>query len=236
MKGWTLAGLLMATPVAAILAAPAAAQNWNANYERTEQGHRIGNPDADIAIVEFASYTCPHCASFERDAEAELRYFYIHEGTASFELRHYLFNIVDVAAVLVTECGPEENFFGNHRAMLLAQPEWRATLHGLSQAQQQRYANPDFGSAMRAIASDLDWYALMEPRGYTRTQLDQCLGDRDRASAIVAEAEANAAEFGINSTPSFVVDGTVLEEVHNWPLLRQALAAIRQGLPVESGE
>ena len=229
MKSWTLAGLLVAAPVAALGAAPAAAQNWNATYEATQQGHRLGNPEADIRLIEFISYTCPHCASFERESEAELRYFYVHEGHASIEVRHIIRNIVDVAAALTTECGPAENFYGNHRAMLSTQDEWLGRARALSPAQLARWDAGDFGSRMRAIASDLDWYELMEPRGYSATQLDACLSDQSRADAIVATANANAREYGVQGTPSFAVNETLLAEVHGWPQLRLALTGMRQG-------
>ena len=233
MKGWTLAGLLTAATFAALSASPAAAQNWNLTYETTGQGHRIGNPEADIQLIEFISYTCPHCAHFERDAEAELRYFYVHEGHASIEVRHVIRNIVDVAAALVTECGPQDNFFANHRAMLVTQDDWLARARSLSQAQLQRWDAGDFGSRMRAIASDLDWYELMEPRGYSQTQLDACLSNQAKADAIVAASAAGAQQYQVPGTPSFVVNDTLLEGAHSWPALQQALAAIRQG-PTEN--
>ncbi|KLE35057.1 DsbA family protein [Aurantiacibacter luteus] len=226
MKTWLSAAL--AAALCGLAAAPAAAQNWNATYERTATGHRIGNPDADIQLIEYVSYTCPHCAHFEAESEAELRYVYVHEGQAGVEVRHLIRNIVDIAAALSAECGPEDAFYENHRMFLNTQDEWMGRGRALSQAQQARWAAGDWGSRMRAIASDLDFYEMMEPRGLSRSQLDACLTDQARAERIVEQSEANAAEFGVQGTPSFVLNGSLLDGVHSWPQLSQVLAATRE--------
>ncbi|MDE1467897.1 DsbA family protein [Aurantiacibacter sp. D1-12] len=229
MKRAALAGLLLAAST--LPAAPAAAQHWNAEVEQTAQGHRVGNPDAPLQLIEFVSYTCPHCAHFERDSEAELRYFYVHEGYAAVEVRHLIRNIADVAAALVTECGPEENFFANHRVMLHEQPNWIARAQALTPGQQARWNSGRVSERMRAIASDLDFYEMMEPRGYSISELDRCLSDEARADALVAASAGNAAEFGVTGTPSFVLNGTLLEGVHSWPQLSQVFMSARESAP-----
>lgn len=223
MIRWAIAGLL----AVAASAAPAAAQNWNAEYEQTAQGHRIGNPEAEIQLIEFVSYTCPHCATFERDSEAELKYFYVHEGMANVEVRHLIRNIVDVTAAMIAECGPDENFFANHRALLVNQPTWLARAQSLTPAQQQRWNAGDVPARLRAVADDLEFYELMEGAGYSRTQLDQCLNDPARADSLVAMSQANSAEYNVPGTPSFVLNGSLLEGVHSWPQLGEVLMSLR---------
>ncbi|GGD47113.1 thioredoxin domain-containing protein [Erythrobacter arachoides] len=220
----------VAMPVA-VWAVPAAAQNWNAQYAQTATGHRVGNPDADIQLIEYVSYTCPHCAQFEQESEAELRYFYVHEGQATVEVRHFIRNIVDIVAAVSAECGGADAFYDNHRMFLNSQDEWMERGRALSAAQQARWGAGDWGSRMRAIASDLDFYEMMEPRGLSRTQLDACLVDQSRAERIVAMSDANAAEFGVQGTPSFVLNGALLDGVHSWQGLREVLVATRETPP-----
>ena len=220
-----LAAALLAATVAA---APAIAQNWNAGIEQTGQGYRLGNPDAPLQLVEFVSYTCPHCATFESEAEAELRYHYVHEGYAAVEVRHMIRNPVDLAAALLTECGDEAKFFDNHRAVLATQDSWMETAQGLNQAQLQRWQSGTIGSRMRAIAADLGFDDLMESRGLSASQVTACLNDEARAQEIAQLSRTNADEFGVPGTPSFVLNGTLLEGVHAWQPLRQALVAARQ--------
>ncbi|MGB3165642.1 MAG: thioredoxin domain-containing protein [Alteraurantiacibacter sp.] len=215
----------LAAPAAAV---PAMAQDWNVEIVQTAQGHRVGNPDAELQIIEFNSYTCPHCAQFERDSEAELKYLYVHEGMASLEVRHLIRNIVDVTAALAAECGDDEDFFGNHRAILNTQDDWLAKARAISPAQQARWNAGGIPQRIRAVASDLDFYELMEPRGYSRSQLDQCLSDQSRAEELAEASNANAAEFGVQGTPSFVLNGTLLDGVHAWLQLRTVLAEARE--------
>ncbi len=235
MKGLVFASLLMAAPLAAFSTAPAAAQNWNLEVEETATGYRVGDPEAPLQLIEFVSYTCSHCADFERDAEAELRYFYVHEGHAALEVRPFIRNPIDVAATLAAQCGDDSKFFGNHSAILHAQDNWLPIAQEISAAQQARWNSGAVSSRMRAIASDLDFYELMERRGYSMSQLDVCLSDETRARAITDASATNIAEFNVPGTPSFALNGTLLDGVHSWPALQQALSAARSA-PVSSAE
>ena len=226
----------LAATAALVAAAPVAAQDWNATFAQTEaQGHRVGNPEAPLQLIEYSSYTCPHCAHFERDSEAQLRYFYVHEGHAAVEVRHLIRNPIDVAAALMAECGPDDGFFANHRTFLSRQDDWLAKAQELAPAQQARWSSGTIPARMRAIATDLDFYEIMEPRGLSRSQLDACLGDQARALEIVERSQANAEAMGIQGTPSFVLNGSLLDGVHNWLALSQVLSAARQ-TPVEGTE
>lgn len=219
MKRWALAGLLLAaTPVAML-----AAQDWNLTYENTERGHRVGNPDAQLHLIEFISYTCPHCAHFEAESDAAMRALYLHEGLATVEVRSFIRNPVDLAATLVVECGAPEDFFANHRTMLFAHDRWMAKARGATEAQMQRWSTGPMSSRMRAIADDLDFHELMEPRGLSRTQIDRCLADDAKALEIVEAHEANNADFDIPGTPSFALNGQLLTGIHSWDGLQQVL-------------
>ncbi|MFB0610924.1 DsbA family protein [Aurantiacibacter poecillastricola] len=211
----------------ALPAAPALAQNWNAEIEQTEKGYMLGDPEAPLQLVEFVSYTCPHCAEFESQAEAELRYHYVHEGYAAVEVRHMIRNPIDLAAAMLTECGDPAKFFDNHRAVLATQDEWIARAQGLSEGQRARWQSGPLNSRLKAIASDLEFDELMEQRGLSPSEITACLNDASRAQAIVDLSESNVAEFQVPGTPSFVLNGALLEGVHTWPSLREVLVAER---------
>ena len=81
-----LAGVLLAAaPLAAL-----AAQDWNLTRVQTEQGHRVGNPEADVKLIAFSSYSCPHCAHFEEDSDAALRMAYIKGYYAAWDLKEMI--------------------------------------------------------------------------------------------------------------------------------------------------
>lgn len=216
---------LLATPLAMV-----AAKNWNAQYSMDAHGHSVGNPDAPVKLISFASYTCSHCASFERQADGPLRLAYIQEGKVELELRHTIRNPIDLAAALITECGEQDKFFGNHRRIMLAQSEWLPKAMEASDAQKQRWTFGPVGPRMRAIAADLDFYKLMETRGYTRSELDRCLSDTAHAEAIATASAASSEQFGVQGTPSFVINGVLLDGVHNWSALQGSIdAALSSG-------
>lgn len=215
---------LAALALGALPLASVSAKNWMATQTATGKGYRSGNPEASARLIEFVSYTCPHCAELEMEADAPLRLQYVQTGKASVEVRHMIRNNIDLTAALLTECGGPARFFGNHHAVLHAQAEWLPKARALTPAQQTRWNSGSFASRMRAIAGDLDFYELMEARGYTRAKLDQCLGDEKRAEAIFTSARANVEEFAVPGTPSFVLNGKLLEGVHSWQSLQVALA------------
>lgn len=228
LRNLAIAGALAALPFAtAAPITPALAQSgnggWNTTYATTEGGHRVGNPEAATRLITFVSYSCPHCATFEKESEAALRAGYIQNGKLSLEVRHVIRNPIDLAAALATECGTGNGFFARHRAMMAAQPGWLATLGKATEAQQQRWTSGTLAARMQAIAADLDFYELMEPRGASRAQLDRCLADEARANAIVEHAAADSERYAIPGTPSFVVNGKLLEGVHRWSGLKPAL-------------
>ncbi len=223
-------GMALAAMLAAIAPVSAVAQtsrsNWIGLVEATDGGFRMGNQAAANRLVVFSSYSCPHCAEFERRSEMELTAGHISPGTLSFELRHLIRNPLDLAAALATECGPPRRFFTRHRAIMRAQDRWLAVTSKATAAQQQRWSSGPVPGRMRAIANDLGFHELLAPHGVSRAALDRCLGDHKRAEAIAATSKAQAERLGITGTPSFVLNGTRLEGVHDWLRLRQVLAQV----------
>src|SRR5690606_21768616 len=100
---------------AAVLAGAAllgmgASGNWVGTVAETDGGHRIGNPEAKVKVAEFVSYTCPHCAAFAREGEPPLQLAYVAPGSVSLEVRHLIRDPVDLAAAMLTNCGPASKF------------------------------------------------------------------------------------------------------------------------------
>lgn len=221
MKKLILAGILLAAAPVGMLAA----QNWNTTFAASVAGHRVGNPEAETQLITFVSYSCPHCANFELEADASLRTQYIHSGKLSLEVRHVIRNVVDLAAAMSTECGKPEQFFQRHRSMMLSHDIWMKVATDASAAQQQRWNNGTLPSRIKAVASDLGFYDRMEQRGLSVTAIDQCLNNEGRALEIIASGEADDALYGIPGTPSFALNGQLLPGIHGWAGLRSAINA-----------
>lgn len=227
-----LAGLIGGTALA-VLATSATAQpgkkrtsyiqsegHWASAVEARDNGHVLGNPEAESKLVEYMSYTCSHCAEFARTGDPAIKLFMVPRGKVSFEIRHMLRDPIDLTATLLTHCGEPEKFLGNHEAIISRQASWMETARKASQAQRTRWSFGTNAARWRAIASDLGFYAIMEDRGYSRTQLDRCLADQAKANALAETSARDAQALAIPGTPSFVLDGKLLDGVHSWDALK----------------
>ena len=227
---WPLSRIAALVLAAAALAGagPAAlaqSRDWNTTFAATETGHRVGNPAAASNVVAFISYTCPHCAAFEKESDVALQVGYIRSGKVSLEVRNLIRNPIDLAAALVADCGPADTYFARHRAILRAQDRWMKVAVAATPAQQQRWSTGAIGARMRAIASDLDFYKLLEPQGLSAAQIDRCLSDEAKARALASQSQAQSERYAIPGTPSFLLNGTLLKGVSTWATLQKALDA-----------
>ena len=203
--------------------AVALAQNWGATIVESDNGHRIGNPKAKTKLVEFMSYTCSHCATFAREGDGAIKLTLVPTGRFSYEIRHLIRDPIDLTATLLTHCGDPKKFAGNHNAIMLSQDAWFEKGRKTTRAQQARWQFGSNGARRQAIASDLGFYELMENRGYSRAELDRCLTDEAKANALAEASQADVEKYGLQGTPSFVMNGTLLDGVHNWAALRPML-------------
>ena len=218
MKKIVAAALLAAVPLTA-----AWGQNWLTTVAATEAGHRIGNPQAETKLIEFVSYTCPHCGEFFREADGAIKLALVQPGKGSVEVRHLIRDVVDLTAAVLANCGERSKFWGNHDMFFARQDKWLAAVNLVLPSQQRRWQSGPMPQRLQAVASDLGFYEMMESRGYTRTQLDRCLTDSAAIEALVQKSDAGASAFGVRSTPSFVLNGKLLQGVHTWAELQKAL-------------
>ncbi len=223
----TLAGLLGCALAATTLlpAALAARPNWTATVAVTEAGgNRLGNPDAQVKVVEYISYTCTHCADFQRRSDVPMRIAYVQPGKVSLEVRHLVRDPVDLTVAILTNCGDPRKFSRNHNTFLRSQENWIKVFDTASDQQKQRWTNGPLLARYRAIAYDFGFYTIMEQRGYSRIVVDRCFADEALARRIVGQRTA-AIEAGVQGTPSFAINGELLAGTHDWQALEAAIKA-----------
>lgn len=206
----------------------AKASNWQNTVTRTDRGHLVGDPQAKTTLVEFISYTCPHCADFAARGEPALDVVLLGPGKLNVEVRPVIRNGLDLVVTLLANCGDPAEFKVRHRALILAQADWLGKARNAPQSQQEIWQRGD--KAARANAANaLGLTAMLAAKGQSKAELDACVANDAAAQKLVANGEADAKEFGVNGTPSFAMDGKLLEEVHSWeelyPLLRTRFTA-----------
>jgi protein-disulfide isomerase len=148
----------------------------------------MGNADAAVTVMEFASYTCPHCASFHATTFQRLKENYIDTGLIRFEYREVFFDAYGLWAALVARCGGEMRYFGIAEMLYDEQRDWAR------------------GEDANAVAENLR--RIGRRAGMDDEQLNACLGDRDMALAMMEVYRQGMEEYQIQGTPSLVINGT----------------------------
>lgn len=169
-------------------AVPGAAMAQEANAETKEIVEMVlGAEDAPVEIIEYASYTCPHCANFHTNVFGDIKKNYIETGKVKFVYREVYFDKYGIWASLVARCGGEEKFFGITDLIYKGQKEWsRAGSDG-------------------AIADELRKIGKLA--GIGQDDIEACLTDGNHLRSLVEWYQANAERDNIKSTPSFLIDG-----------------------------
>ncbi|MBU2941137.1 DsbA family protein [Shimia thalassica] len=147
----------------------------------------MGSEDAPVTIIEYASFTCPHCATFHEGVLKPLKADYVETGKVKFIFRDVYFDRFGLWASMVARCAGPEKFFGMADLLMKGQSEWT------------RAGDPV------AIAGELRKVGRLA--GIEDEKLQACMQDEDKAKSLVAWYEKNVAKDDISGTPTLIIDG-----------------------------
>jgi protein-disulfide isomerase len=145
----------------------------------------LGNPDAPITIVEYASLTCPHCAHFTNEVLPELKKKWIDTGKAKLVLRDYPLDEPALRAAMIARCAPPDRFYAYTDMFFGAQDKWVTAR--------------DYRDALAR---------LVKLGGMSREEFDNCLKNTALENKIVEGRLIASKELDVNSTPTFFINGT----------------------------
>ncbi|WP_147126255.1 DsbA family protein [Shimia ponticola] len=151
------------------------------------QDMTLGLADAPVTIIEYASYTCPHCRTFHQGPFKDIQAEYVDTGKVQFIYREVYFDRPGLWASLVARCGGQERFFGISDLIYQGQSDWA-----------RREGGPEIAGALRQIG---------KVAGLTDEDLDACFSDATKAASLYEWYQANAEADDITSTPSFIING-----------------------------
>ena len=177
-------GLLRPSGLPALDLGSARAQDAGAIEDIT-----LGDADAPVEVVEYASFTCPHCAAFHTSTFKDFRRDYIDTGKVRFTYREVYFDRYGLWASMVARCAGPMRYMGVADLIYRGQNDWA------------RQSDP------AAVADSLKKIGLQA--GLSQEELDACLDDGAKAQALVKWFEANASRDEVTSTPSFLIDGEI---------------------------
>jgi protein-disulfide isomerase len=146
----------------------------------------LGSDKAPVTIIEYASMTCPHCAHFSTATFPELQKRYIDTGKVRFIFREFPLDALAAAGFMLARCAGNDKFMAVVETLFAKQPEWLV----------QKPIEP-----LKAIARQL---------GFTEQSFDQCLANQEVLDGIQAVRDRAVEKFGVNSTPTFFVNGKKL--------------------------
>jgi protein-disulfide isomerase len=167
-----------------------------------EDDHILGAAEAPVTIIEYASLTCPHCATFHTETMPEVKSEWIDTGRARFVFRHYPLDQLALRAAAVSECIKGNGFFGFLDVLFANQEKW-------SHAQ----------DPLAAIGQ----YAALA--GLDKATFDACMNDKAALDRIAERQADGQARYSIASTPSFVVNGTPVVGARSYDEFKAVLEA-----------
>ncbi|MEX0970207.1 MAG: DsbA family protein [Paracoccaceae bacterium] len=147
----------------------------------------MGDPDAPIELVEYASFTCPHCANFHMNVFPQIRANYIDTGKLRLVYRPVYFDGPGLWADMMARCAPSERYFGIVSMLYEKQSEWARAATGAEVAQ--------------------NLLAIGRLAGMQDDDMTACMQDEDFARVLIESYQTNATRDNVEGTPSFMVNG-----------------------------
>lgn len=201
--------------------------DWSQTITETpENGYRMGNPDAPVKLVEYASIGCHVCADFSDTAHAELVDTYVKSGQVSWEYRPFMLFPTDPGMFLLLKCQGPQPFFALAEELYRTQQGpsgWMSRTQSLDAAQiaqlQSMPAPQQAGALVKAIRMD----EFFRQRGLPQGRVDACLADQAGLQKL-ADTTALGQREGVTGTPSFFINGQ-RAEVTAWSALEPRIRA-----------
>ena len=192
--------MALALPLAASPLGLAFAQDAETTPAEPLEDIVLGNADAPVTIVEYASMTCPHCAAFHTGTFQELKTEYIDTGKVKFILREFPLDRLGLAVAVLARCKPAQ-YYPIVDLFFERQSFWAT--------------NDDPVGKM---------FSLAQQAGFSREEFEACLSDNDVVQGIYANRERGTQE-GVTGTPTLFIDGEKYEGTRTIEAMRAVLDA-----------
>lgn len=178
-----LMGISLAfSPLHIAPAAAAIAENNDAMKEMV-----LGDKNARVTVIEYASLGCPHCANFHINTLPDIKKNYVDTGKVKFIYRDFPLGNPATAASMISRCAGSGKYFGMIDIFFRSQPQWG------------RAENP-----LEALTK------IARFGGMSKDDVGACLQNQELLDFIQKSARTGAEQYKINATPSFVVGGEVV--------------------------
>jgi len=165
----------------------------------------LGRDDAPVTVVEYASMTCGHCANFHLNVWPAFKAEFVDTGKVRFILREFPFDPRATAAFMLARCMGDDKWYPTVDLLFRNQPRWA-----------------------RAQDGKEGFLSVLSMTGLKEADLEACLSDQallDKINAVAARGQ----ELGVNSTPTFFINGEKYTGVMPIEQLRTVIEPIVAG-------
>lgn len=194
----------LAIAFAAVLALAACSKSATSVGAANAEDMSMGDPNAKVLVAEYASASCPHCAEFNNVVFQAFKAKYIDTGKVHYVFHEFLTPPVQFAAAgfLTARCAGKDKYFG--------------VLDAIYRQQTDIYKSGDLRGGLLRIA---------QSTGMTEKQFTDCISDEKALNALNARVDKAGKNDGIESTPTFVINGTKVEGEQTLAKLDELIAA-----------
>jgi protein-disulfide isomerase len=175
---WGLAGFFLIL----LLWSPVSAAPVSTEQALAERS--LGRADAPVTMIEYSSMTCPHCADFHKEGLGQIQAGYIDSGKLRYVFRDFPLEPRAMAAAMVARCVEPGRYFGFVDMLFRDQQTWAKSKDLLNELQ------------VRAGLA-----------GLPAADFNACLNNRELMQGIQKRAEEGQLQYGIDATPSFILNG-----------------------------
>ena len=150
----------------------------------------IGNKDAPITVIEYASLSCSHCADFHNNTLPQLIKDYVDTGKIKIIIRDFPLNYPALMGSLLLQCIDQDIRYDYLSALFILQSNW---------------VKPEIEIVKKEL------FKIVQTGGMTKDQFNECLNNKDLEQKILQGLVDAQNEFNVGTTPSFLINGTLLE-------------------------
>jgi protein-disulfide isomerase len=164
----------------------------------------LGNPNAKVKVVEYASASCPHCVRFDLEVFPTFKAKYVDTGKVSYTLKEFLTEpeVVAAGGFLLARCAGKDRYF--------------KVIDAVFRAQNEMVQSGDVRTALARIAK--------AEGGMSDDQFSACMRDKAAQTALSERVTRHLKVDKIEAVPTFVINGTRFEGEMTMPELDQAIA------------
>ena len=162
-----------------------------------------GRKDAKVTIVEYASMSCPHCAAFHNSVYPKLKEKYIDTGKVRFIFREFPLNNIAIAGAMLSRCVASDRTKDLITELFKRQNDWLVQ-----------------GNAVDKL------FEVVKQAGFTKASFEKCLDDKALYNKLLKVRERADKQFGVNSTPTFFINGKKMTNAPNLAGFDKALEGL----------